>query len=106
VRETHGIGIARTGGGKNEGGSRFGVRAAWCKKQAFFSRRANSLQEAGTFVGVKSRALRERKTGLSRSLCDRCRENNQNCVFDAAHPAENAWRREKFHPDGDGLLRR
>ena len=93
MRETEEFGIARTGVGRCENDSRFAIKAAWCKKLAFFSRSANMLQEVRPTFGVNSRVLRKRKRGIYFFRLDQFREIVRNCIFEAASSSrERTWR--------------
>lgn len=97
MRETEEFGIARTGVGRCENDSRFAIKAAWCKKLAFFSRSANMLQEVRPTFRMNSRVPRKRKRGIYFFRLDQFREIVRNCIFEAAHPVGNALGAEMFH---------
>ena len=98
TRETEEFGIARTGFGRSENDSRFAIKAAWCKKLAFFSRSANMLQEARPRFGMNSRVPRKRKRSIHFFRLNQSREIVRNRIFDAVHPDRNAtgWKMFPF----------
>jgi hypothetical protein len=88
-RETEEFGISRTGFRRCENDSRFAIKAAWCKKLAFFSRSANMLQEARHAIRGNSDHSRKRKGLTTLFLRRYYQEIARNYIFEAVHPVRN-----------------
>lgn len=98
TRETDDFGNARTGFGRCENDSRFAIKAAWCKKLAFFSRSANMLQEVWPAFGANSCTPHRRKRHMHFFHLNQSWEIVRNCIFEAVHPDGNASGWKTFHP--------